>query len=95
MSAASRAAVASATASLALVAALTWAGTAQAQLPFSHRGEAVPRDVREILQLAEDAAVPKSLRKGAVGALNYMLLNLDIGRLRLTEVDGALGGQVT
>jgi hypothetical protein len=46
--AAARRAVASATAPLALLAALTWAGIAEAQLPFSHRGEAVPRDVREI-----------------------------------------------
>jgi uncharacterized membrane protein YkvA (DUF1232 family) len=45
---------------------------------FRRYVEELPRDVREILQLAEDAAVPKSLRKGAVGALNYVLLNLDI-----------------
>ena len=33
---------------MALLAAIACAGTADAQIPFSHQGEAVPRDVREI-----------------------------------------------
>jgi uncharacterized membrane protein YkvA (DUF1232 family) len=40
--------------------------------------ESLPRDVRDILVLAEDTALPQPARRLAVAALNYLLLRLDL-----------------
>jgi uncharacterized membrane protein YkvA (DUF1232 family) len=38
----------------------------------------LPDDVREVLAFAEDRAVPRLMRRQAVAALNYVLVNLDV-----------------
>ena len=40
--------------------------------------ESLPRDAKEVLAIASDKKVPKTARKHAVAALNYLLLQLDL-----------------
>lgn len=40
--------------------------------------ESLPRDAKEVLAIATDKKVPKTARKHAVAALNYLLLQLDL-----------------
>jgi uncharacterized membrane protein YkvA (DUF1232 family) len=40
--------------------------------------ESLPRDAKEVLAIAIDKKVPKTARKHAVTALNYLLLQLDL-----------------
>ena len=47
-------------------------------LKFRKYVESLPRDANEVLAIAIDKKVPKTARRHAVAALNYLLLQLDL-----------------
>jgi uncharacterized membrane protein YkvA (DUF1232 family) len=51
---------------------------ADAIVTFRKYVESLPRDAKEVLAIAVDKKVPKTARKHAVAALNYLLLQLDL-----------------
>ena len=50
----------------------------EAIVKFRKYVESLPRDAREVLAIATDKKLPKTARRHAVAALNYLLLQLDL-----------------